>query len=116
MTLLANINLKDNPNLIRLLLPGETLEARHLLYYSDTYYGDTYCGDTYYGDTYYGDTYYGDTYYGDTSYGRAYPVDGEMLGPCSSRPSLSPHSLRPATHAPPACNRAPVRLQPHASG
>ena len=96
MTLLANINLKDNPNLIRLLLPGETLEARHLLYYSDTYYGDT--------------------YYGDTSYGRAYPVDGEMLGPCSSRPSLSPHSLRPATHAPPACNRAPVRLQPHASG
>ena len=27
MTLLANINLKDNPNLIRLLMPGETLEA-----------------------------------------------------------------------------------------
>jgi len=27
MTLLANINLKANPNLIRLLLPGETLEA-----------------------------------------------------------------------------------------
>ena len=87
MTLLANINLKDNPNLIRLLLPGETLEARrllwlhllwlHLLSYTD--YSYTHCG-------------------------RAYPVGGEILGPSTSH-HLTRSGLQPRTSG----------LQPRAS-